>query len=137
MKHIMQLIWLTTVFLLIIACSETGVEPKPEDDKTDPEPSKLELLAKNWKIDSAYHAGVYDQSSTGKTIWFKKNGTYFFADYLNGSWYFTMDSTHMILDEGLSYEQDWTIDVLTEDRFVAKFKSPFTRQNAVWIMHPM
>ena len=126
-------------FLLAsIACSEKSPNPKTEEDPPveEPQPSLLELLTIHWDIDTAIHDGNYDASSTGKHIQFFAGGNYDFNGDLQGTWRFTPDSAKIIIDEGLNYQQDWTITDLSETRFEADFKSPFTRKDSKWIMHP-
>lgn len=135
LKHLSLLLLLVAA----VACTTSTPVPTPDpdpDENQDFAPSLLQLITKNWSIDSAFHAGSHDASSTGKTIQFFGNGTYNFdAGSLTGNWHFTMDSSKVIIDEGLSYQQDWTIQDLSEERFDVTFKSPFTGKNSQWIMH--
>jgi hypothetical protein len=126
------------ISLTIMSACSTETSPIPDnDDPVDNERplSKLELVVKHWSIDTAYHAGVKDVSSTGKTIEFFNGGSYDFNGDFSGTWRFNTDSSELIIDEGQSYQQDWEITHLGEQRFVADFKSPFTGQPSTWIMH--
>ena len=139
MKTNTQIIWSAALILtlMLAACSEKS---NPTKDEMDPEPtpqtqlSKLELISKHWDIDTAYHDGDFDLSSTGKDIVFYSNGTYTFDGSLNGDWYFTPDSLRVLIDQGTSFAQDWTLTDLDENRFVADFRSPFTNKKSQWIM---
>ncbi|MFY0644293.1 MAG: hypothetical protein JXR19_07485 [Bacteroidia bacterium] len=122
--------------LILAACSDKST-PQPEENP-DPTPrvvSKLEMVTRHWNIDTAYHDGNFDVSSSGKDIVFYSGGTYTFDGSLNGTWIFTPDSTRIIIDQGDTYEQDWTIEFLSETRFIADFRSPFTNKKSKWIMN--
>ena len=137
MKYLHQF-GLMLLLLLVIACSESEPKPVPDtndDPKEDPVPSKFDLITHMWDIDTATHAGVYDASSTGKEIQFFKTGRYDFNGSLQGNWHFNADSSMVIIDEGLSYQQDWTIKDLTDERFEVDFRSPFTGKKSKWIMY--
>ena len=124
--------------LLFAACSESNPVPMEDDpDPTpDPVPSKWELITTLWDIDTATHDGNHDASSTGKYIEFYENGGYNFNGDLQGSWHFNLDSSKVIIDEGSNYQQDWTITELSDARFEADFRSPFTNKPSKWIMKP-
>lgn len=130
---IILIIWLA----VISACSKST--PIPADQKNEEPaetgPSKMELVSQSWNIDTAYHDGVHDASSTGKYISFQSSGSYDFNGSFQGNWYFTQDSSKLIIDDGTSFQQDWTIKDLSVERFEANFNSPFTGKPAVWIMH--
>ena len=130
------LVILITTLGVITACSDTSTVPVPDPDhQNEPrEASLFEKVVGHWDIDTAYHAGSYDRSSSGKDILIRNDGTYRFDNSLEGLWYFTPDSTKLILDEKTTYRQDWTLSQLTEARMVVDFKSPFTKQNSQWIM---
>ena len=136
MKHI-KYISFVLLLVAVAACTKTTTNPTVQDEpKTeDPPPSKIELLVKAWNIDTAYHDGVKDASSTGKDMVFHANGSYTFDDYLNGTWSFTPDSTKILIDENLTYPQDWSIQELSETRLDVTFNSPFTGKPSQWIMH--
>ena len=134
-----QLLSFLLLLVAVVACTETTPIPENQDPPKQEEeasPSKLELISVLWSIDTAYHAGVYDASSTGKNIEFFMNGRYNFNGTLDGNWHFNSDSSKVIIDEGLSYQQDWTIIELSEKRFDASFKSPFTGQMYQPVRHP-
>ena len=130
-----RILMLIIILLALIACSDEQPQPTPDDGGENQDfKSKVELVSGKWRIDSAFHAGSYDVSSSGKSIEFFTAGTYNFNGTLNGHWYFTQDSTQMVLDEGTTYRQDWKLTELEERRFVADFKSPFTGMSSQWIM---
>lgn len=131
---------IVALFLIISVASckkespntDPQTQPKQQQDQEpDNKPSKLLLVRKNWKIDSAYHDGDWDISSTGKRLSLKSNGTYVFDASLNGNWEFTTDSVNIIVDKGLSYQQDWKIEDLSSTRFKINFKSPFTGKKSI------
>ncbi len=138
MKQLTITFFIAAMFCLA-ACQQETTTPDPVVDDPDPTPrplSKIEMLVKFWDIDTAYHDGIKDGSSTGKTIEFFNGGTYDFnKGDLSGSWEFTSDSSQLIIDKGKSYQQDWTIVDLQEERFEVDFNSPFTGKPSTWIMH--
>lgn len=135
MNRIIQiLISIVLVLGLATGCSDQQRIPTPKNDPPPREASILEKVTGHWDIDTAYHAGSYDNSSSGKDILIRSNGTYLFDNYLEGVWYFTSDSSTMILDENKSYRQDWTITYLDTLRWIVDFKSPFTQKASQWIM---
>lgn len=130
---IILIIWLA----VISACSKSTPIPADQNNDQPKEtgPSKLEMVSQSWDIDTAYHNGVHDASSTSKHISFEASGSYDFNGSFQGNWYFTQDSTTLIIDEGTSFQQEWTIVDLSEERFEANFNSPFTGKPAIWIMY--
>jgi len=129
-------IWITMI--MFAACSDDTVTPVNDDknngENDPPKVSIIEQVARFWNIDTAYHDGAYDVSSSGKTISFNATGGYDFDGSFQGTYRFNRDSTMLIIDEGTNYQQDWTIEVLTEERFVSKFNSPFTGKPSEWRM---
>jgi len=137
-RNVLQLgVWI--MMLAFVACSDDTVTPINDDtnnsESDPPEVSVIDRLARFWKIDTAYHDGAYDVSSSGKTISFNATGGYDFDGSFQGTYRFNQDSSMIIIDEGTSYQQDWTVEVLTEERFVSKFNSPFTGKPSEWRMN--
>ncbi|MBR9860578.1 hypothetical protein GYB22_07465 [bacterium] len=136
--------------LIIIAaihlgsCTDKTPAPGPAPDPQDSTPvmkTNTELLCIKWIVDEAYVDGsTPDNSSKGLKIEFfstndyrltQKNGSTF-----DGTWFFDSNETVIEVDKQGQFPQTWNIQTLDENKLDVKFVSPFTQQNAQWIMIP-
>lgn len=94
---------------------------------------------RNWLVSEAYVNGsTPDQSSEGLKVEFKANNAYTLflknGSTFDGTWEFIENETKIDIDKSGQYPQTWTIEELSETTLDVTFISPFTQQNAHWIM---
>lgn len=137
---------LFAIMLATASCSDRAFDDEKdiEEDTTvtdtiiEEEPTATEILTKKWRVAEAYvNQNTPDYSSEGLTFDVFFNGSYHLSTGYDGTWRFNEDETHIIWDEGTSYEQDFELIQFDENIIEANFKSAFTKQRARWILKPL
>jgi hypothetical protein len=134
---------LALIMPVFTSCSEetpvVNDQNEQKDTTEDKTPTNSALLMKKWLVDKAYVDGTTpDVSSKGLKIEFEDAGVYTLflktGSTNKGTWKFIENETKIDIDEGGQWHQTWTIQELSDSMLDVKFVSPFTGQNAQWIM---
>lgn len=142
-----MLIYASAVLLMVPLFSSCSDEPvatpivdqTDNNDSSDQTASNHDLIMRHWVVEEAYVNGsTPDVSSKGLEIEFKSNKAYtlFMKDgsTFDGTWEFIDNETKVDIDKNGQFHQTWTIQELSKTKLDVKFVSPFTHQNAQWIM---
>lgn len=130
------------LFPVLQSCSDDSAPapaPNQQDTTNNTEPGNSELLMRKWSVEEAYVNGsTPDASSKGLSVEFKEMGVYtlFLKDgsTFDGTWEFIESETKIDIDKNGQYPQTWTIGTLDKTTLDVTFVSPFTQQNARWVM---
>jgi len=111
-------IFIFTIFLIIISCTEKGESPSPEA-------TPAEMLVRTWKVNAVTINGQADNTTdySNYRFTFNANETYNFTMPGNqqGTWELIANATALTLDKGTADEQRVEVSKLSETTLELEF----------------